>query len=115
MTHYTGTSGPDDLLGSNGNDLFDLTQGGTDVAHGLSGDDRFLVADGLGSDEIDGGDGSDTIVLDGLSFGFLSAGSFTNIENLRFTPGHTYFLRTADGNVAPGATLTINAGQLLSA
>ena len=58
MAAINGTSGPDQLDGTSGDDTIDGGNG-KDVINGLAGDD--IITGGNGPDAIDGGDGDDTI------------------------------------------------------
>ncbi|MGH6872933.1 MAG: beta strand repeat-containing protein [Rhizomicrobium sp.] len=91
---------------------------------------RFGAADDLmysggvftAADTLDGGAGNDSLVLDGdflhpdLNANFtganalvLGAGQLTSVEDLALVGGYSYDITTNDGNVAAGATLTIEA------
>ena len=109
-----GTSGDDNLTGTSGDDIFDLRQGGHDTASGLGGDDHFIMRGTLSAgDHLDGGDGTDTVVVDGLYHQGLVIDSslFTGIENLIIKGDHAYSL-TLDGAAAAGQSLTINTTEL---
>jgi len=113
-----GTSGGDVLVGTSGDDLFNLRQGGDDYVQGGGGHDLFAFgASFTAADRIDGGDGSDTVFLDG-NYGAtaapfaLGAASLTSVEVLRLGGGHNYDLVSSDANVATGATLIVNAAAL---
>jgi Ca2+-binding RTX toxin-like protein len=110
-----GGQGNDTLTGGGAADVFDLSHGGNDAAKGGGGADIFQMGAALtAADKIDGGDGKDTVVLDGdysqgLTFG---ATTMIDVETLRLTNGHSYKLAMSDGNVADGQTLTIDASKL---
>ena len=111
---------------------------GIDVLTGGAGSDGFFFgADGnlTGEDRIDGGLGIDTLALRGdyVTAPFLAGavqfqdGSFTGIEVLALLSGHTneysgvivpggyrYQLIMAEGNVASGQRLDVNASGLRS-
>ncbi len=111
--NFTGTSGNDTFTGTAGDDTFDLSQGGNDTASGLAGDDTFLMGSTLTfADRIDGGDGFDTVQLNG-SYTNLTLGAKTlvNIENLQLLGGN-YHITTNDGTVAAGATMNIDGSQI---
>ena len=63
---FTGTSAQDNFAGQAGADTFHMEQGGNDVVSGGRGDDTFYFgASSTKDDAIDGGEGSDKLVLDG--------------------------------------------------
>jgi Ca2+-binding RTX toxin-like protein len=109
--------GPGDniLTGGALSDTFDLSAGGTDTVHGGGGNDTITMAATLtAADTIDGGAGTDTLSLNGdysaaLVFG---ATTMTNVETLSLATGHSYNLVLNDGNVAAGATLTVDGSAL---
>ena len=63
---------------------------------------------------IDGGPGTDTVNLSGdYSSGLtLFSSTLQNVAILNVAGGHSYQIITADGNIAAGATLTVNATSL---
>jgi Ca2+-binding RTX toxin-like protein len=118
MAIFHGTKHDDNLTGTSGNDTFDLYKGGNDTAFGDAGNDTFNMDGSLNAgDRLDGGADKDTVVLHGdYSAGLVFDGqTIQNIEVLRLGAGFDYNLTTADGNVAAGGKLTINAAQLGSA
>lgn len=80
----TGTSAADTLLGGDRGDVF-TGLGGADVIRGFAGDDRISVSD-LNWSFIDGGSGTDTLVLDGaglnMSLASYSGTRLTGVERL---------------------------------
>ena len=117
MAVFHGTKHDDNFNESSdtGNDVFDLYKGGNDTVIAGSGNDRFNMGAALNAgDRLDGGAGNDVVFL----HGDYSAGvvfddqTIQNIETIRLGPGFNYDLTTADGNVAAGETLTINARAL---
>jgi len=59
-------AGNDTLTGGTRHDVFDLSHGGSDTAHGGKGDDLFVVGNTInGGDFIDGGAGNDTVTMGG--------------------------------------------------
>jgi len=68
----------------------------------------------LASDEIDGGDGTDTVTLSGNYSSGLTFGSTTmvNVEKLKLTAGFSYKLTTDDANVSAGKTLVVDGSGL---
>lgn len=114
MASFIGTSGDDVFHGGVADDLFDLSQGGGDIATGGSGSDVFDFGGALTSaDSIDGGPGRDTVNLDGdYAVGLvLSAANFSNIDVLHLAGGHDYDI-TLPGNVLPDHTFAVFAASL---
>jgi Ca2+-binding RTX toxin-like protein len=101
---------------------------GIDQYTGGAGSDGFFFgADGnlTGADRIDGGGGVDTVALRGDYAAVLNDTSLANIEVLALLSGHTneftgvivpsgfsYDLTMAEGNVAAGLRMDINATRL---
>jgi Ca2+-binding RTX toxin-like protein len=114
-----GGAGDDTLTGGAGNDIFALRMGGSDVAHGGGGDDIFFMGGALdAADQIDGGTGSDTVVLAGIDVSdslTLSATSLTSVEKLLLQGGFNYGLTENDANVAAHATMTVEDHSVDSA
>jgi Ca2+-binding RTX toxin-like protein len=105
-------------------DIFMLQQGGNDEADGLGGNDGFYFGNAFDrGDHVDGGDGTDTLALQGNTA--TSLDDVSNVEvilalsgsDTRFgdTAGnrYDYDLTTNDGNVGAGKTLTVQATGLL--
>jgi hypothetical protein len=68
-------------------------------------------------DTIDGGSGSDAIVLTGMGdTDTLTLGptTLTSVENMTLKLGHDYDIVMDDGNVADGGNLKIDASSLRS-
>ncbi len=110
-----GGTGDDQLNGDDGNDTLDISDGGSDAASGGAGNDSVIAGAALDAgDSVDGGLGIDKLILDGdYSSGLVfAAATMTNIESLVLTAGHTYALALDDGNVAAGATLTVDGSTL---
>lgn len=108
----TGTSGDDNLSGTTGDDVFNMTQGGNDTVTGLEGKDVFKFGTTFnGSDSIDGGAGKDKLVLDGdySATVFLNSSILNNIENIALTAGNDYSLTFFDGVIGDGKTMKIRA------
>lgn len=107
---FFGTGGGDTLGGTDGDDVFDMSQGGHDFVKGRGGDDTFLFGDQLfGTDRIYGGDGIDTLVLEGpyQELTRFQAKTMVGVEILELVGAHSYSLKLNDGNVAAGETLTV--------
>ncbi len=110
-----GGAGDDTLTGGSRHDVFDLAQGGNDTARGGGGNDTFDMGAALtAADQIDGGTGVNTLVLEGdYSAGLtLAATTINAIETISVAGGFNYNLITNDANVASGATLTVDASAL---
>ncbi|HEY1630649.1 MAG TPA: calcium-binding protein [Rhizomicrobium sp.] len=115
MTTIKGTAGDDSLTGTSGNDSFNLSQGGNDTVHGLGGNDVFSFgATFTAADTIDGGDGADTLKLDGdYSAGVtLGAATLANVESIDLAAGNSYKLVLAAATVAAGQSLTVDGSAL---
>ncbi|HEX8483325.1 MAG TPA: Calx-beta domain-containing protein, partial [Allosphingosinicella sp.] len=116
------------LVGTPQADTFNLSQGGDDNVSGLEGDDIFYFGGALtAADSVDGGPGTDTIVLQGdYSQGLTLDESVVNIERISMLAGtntafgdpgtnlYDYVLTTADANFAAGIQARINGGALLA-
>jgi hypothetical protein len=116
------------LVGTPEDDVFDLSQGGDDTVSGLAGDDIFYFGGALTSaDAVDGGEGMDTIVLQGdYSEGLVLDGSVVNIERISMLAGsntafgasgeslYDYDITTDDLNFAAGIQARINGSALLA-
>jgi predicted extracellular nuclease len=115
------------LVGTPQADTFNLGQGGDDTVSGLAGDDIFYFGGALtAADNVNGGDGFDTILLQGnYSGGLTLDGSVTEIESISVLAGtntafgdpgtnlYDYDLTTHDDNFAAGLQVKINASALL--
>ncbi|MGZ8305747.1 MAG: calcium-binding protein, partial [Allosphingosinicella sp.] len=123
------TGGGHDLLhGGDGNDRFYLHLGGDDTASGGAGADIFYFGGALTSaDIVEGGDGVDTVVLQGdYSAGLTLTSSMLELENLSMLAGtntslgepgtnrYDYVLTTHDANFAAGVQARINGSALLA-
>lgn len=110
-----GTTGNDNLTGTNGDNVFDVSQGGKDFVSGLGGTDVFIFGAAFrGGDEVHGGSGIDTLRLDGdYNFGVdFTATTMEGVEAIELAAAHDYKLTMDNGNVAAGQTLTVNATLL---
>ncbi|QAY75822.1 M10 family metallopeptidase C-terminal domain-containing protein [Sphingosinicella sp. BN140058] len=114
-----GTAGNDTLVGSGNADRFLLQQGGDDRASGGAGSDLFVFgAKWNARDSVDGGAGRDTVQLTGKYDYHFEDNQLTGIERLLLIGGPTgvalnYHLDMADGNVAAGARLLVDARDLV--
>ena len=102
-------------------DVFHLQQGGNDIANGLAGNDTFYLGAAYSSaDEVNAGDGNDSIILQGDYGGGVTVGTIAGLESISLAPGnitsfgdtannlYDYDLTTSDANVAAGTVLKIN-------
>jgi len=115
MTNFTGTSGNDTFTGSANGDTFDLSQGGNDTATGQGGDDVFVMGGAFTAlDQLDGGSGTDAVVLDGnyLTQVVFTATTMVGVEQLKLTSTFDYNLKTADATVAAGGNLIVDGSTL---
>ncbi|HWA90259.1 MAG TPA: calcium-binding protein [Rhizomicrobium sp.] len=115
MAKFKGTAGDDNLVGTEGNDKFTLTQGGNDSVHAGGGNDKFTMGATLNAgDNLDGGDGTDSVILKGdYSAGVIfTATTITNVEKMIFQAGFDYNITVKDGNVAAGEKLAVDAAAL---
>src|SRR4051812_44066944 len=95
MTDYVGTAGNDHLVGSDYDDHFYIDQGGSDTMVGGAGRDTIDAGTRLtAGDRIDGGDGTDLLILNGDYGAGLVLGDdvIRNIEALQLNGGHAYNL-----------------------
>ena len=117
------------IVGTDGDDLFMLHQGGSDTVVGGAGNDGFYFGALLDpADRIDGGGGtSDQLGIQGNYAGYtFGAANLVGMETLVILSGADtrfggdgsgrfgYDLTTIDANVADGARLTVNANMLLA-
>jgi Ca2+-binding RTX toxin-like protein len=110
-----GGAANDSLTGGALGDVFDLTHGGNDVASGGAGNDTFQMGAAFTAlDKIVGGDGTDTVTLNGDYSGGITFGNatMTGVEVISLSAENSYSLKTADTTVAAGQTLTVNGGTL---
>lgn len=111
---FHGTTGDDVRNGTHHGDVFDYSQGGDDTLGGGKGDDVFeMGAEFTTADTINGGKGQDTLSLAGSYALTIGIGVLTSIETFHLTPaGGNYNLTLANGSVANGATITLDATAL---
>jgi len=115
MAVFHGSRHDDNLTGTSDDDVFALYKGGNDTVSGGDGSDRFDMGGALNAaDRLDGGTGNDVVFLRGDYSANLAFDDQTirNIEVLKLGNGFDYDLATADGNVAAGETLSVNARAL---
>ncbi|HEX8481593.1 MAG TPA: calcium-binding protein, partial [Allosphingosinicella sp.] len=83
-----GTASSDLLSGEGGNDVFHLQAGGDDTVFGGAGDDSiFFIGALTGADIVNGGDGGDTLVLQGPYGSLTLTANVTQIENISILGG----------------------------
>ena len=107
-----GTRGDDTLDGTGGADHFTLWQGGNDTVAAGGGDDAMWLGGAFNAgDKLDGGTGTDTVVLNGDYSGGVTfaADTMVNVELLKLIGGYDYNLTTDDATVAAGETLSVRA------
>lgn len=103
----TGTSGDDHLIGTGGNDTFDLSAGGSDIAEGGKGNDTFIFGGALSAgDRIFGGAGRDMLVLNATTHFTFAAGAMTGVDRIQLGTGAEYDLHF-DAATIPSAGLRI--------
>jgi VCBS repeat-containing protein len=128
-----GTSGDDFIVGTEFRDIFRMEQGGNDNVSGMGGNDTFYFgATFTAGDRVDGGGGTDSLILDGDYSGGVTLGTGTinpnpnviNVETISLVPArsiafdgsaagsHSYRITTVDGNVPAGGLLKVNAFYL---
>ncbi|HEX8622666.1 MAG TPA: M10 family metallopeptidase C-terminal domain-containing protein [Allosphingosinicella sp.] len=124
---FRGNSAANVLTGGGGNDVLNLRDGGEDRAFGGGGSDLIYFGGALSSGDIaDGGEGRDALVLQGNVTAVLGAAQLVGIESISLQTGanpeygdtgdnrYDYDLTMADGNVAAGQQLIVNAQSLLA-
>ncbi len=121
-----GDAGNNTLSGTNGIDVFDLSQGGDDNVSGLGGNDGFYFGGAYTSaDVVDGGAGTlDQVGLQGDYSGGVTLGSLNGVEQVVLLPGndtrfgdtagnlYDYNITSSDASVAAGQRLIIQANTL---
>ena len=112
MARIWGHAGGDDLVGTTGDDTFNLWQGGNDDVSGDAGNDDFRFRETFNSsDLVYGGDDYDRIVLQGdYSAGLTLSSSFvTGVEALRLFGAYDYNITVSNDFLSGGAQFTVNA------
>ena len=113
-----GGEGDDTIFGDEGSDTFLIDETGNETIYGGDGRDVFSVVSGFTrADRLNGEARSDTLILaQDMSDGFrFAAHTITGIETIELQAGNSYHLIMDDGNVAAGATLSVDGHQLGSA
>ena len=113
------------VAGGSGNDLLDLRDGGADLAFAGGGNDVLYFGTALGAGDVaDGGAGRDALVLQGNVTLVMGNYQFYEIESLSLQSGanakfgdtannyYDFDVTMADGNVAAGQQLIVNAQSL---
>jgi hypothetical protein len=125
MGSINGTPAGDSLGGGDGADTFLLQDGGDDSVGGGAGNDGFYFGAALtGAESVDGGDGIDSVALQGDYTAGLTLGDIRNVETLVFLSGadtrfgqsgedrYSYMVKTVDENVAGNGVLSVIATGL---
>ncbi|HYJ82081.1 MAG TPA: calcium-binding protein, partial [Allosphingosinicella sp.] len=123
---FRGNSGDNVITGGAGNDVLRLYDGGNDTVLGGAGNDNIFFIGALTSaDVVDGGDGGDTLVLQGPYGAITLTANITRIEGVSFLAGsntafgepgtnrYDYVLTINDANFAAGVQAKINGAALL--
>ena len=105
---FTGGAGPDSFEDGTGTDLFSAG-GGNDTFN-------FTVANFAVTDQIDGGTGTDALIITGPGGSWtFNATTMTNVESISFVHStgifETFSIVLNDANVAAGQTLSIDATE----
>ncbi|HEX3673013.1 MAG TPA: bluetail domain-containing putative surface protein, partial [Rhizomicrobium sp.] len=115
---FIGGAGDDDLEGGAQSDTFDLSRSDGAFVYGNGGNDSFTVTSAahLLDDSIDGGAGSDTLILDGdfSTQTAITASNVVNIETLQLLGASNSYNLVLGGGIAGAATLTIDASAASS-
>ncbi|HYI40516.1 MAG TPA: calcium-binding protein, partial [Allosphingosinicella sp.] len=122
----TGNSGNNVVTGGSASDVLRLYDGGDDVANGGAGNDTlFFIGSLTAADVVVGGDGADTLVIQGPYGSLALSANVTQIENVSILAGNNinfgepgtnrydYVLTTNDANFAAGVQSRINGAALL--
>jgi Ca2+-binding RTX toxin-like protein len=122
---FRGGAGANTLSGGAGNDQLLLHDGGDDVALGGDGNDVLYFGTALSAGDVaNGGEGRDAIVLQGNVTAVLTDTNLVGIESISIQSGanirfgdtannfYDFNITTADGNVAAGQQLIVNAQSL---
>jgi Ca2+-binding RTX toxin-like protein len=123
---FRGNSANNVIKGSDAADILRLHDGGDDIVLAGAGNDiLFFIGSLTGADVIDGGAGTDTLVLQGAYGSLTLTSNITLIENISILAGsntafgepgtnrYDYVLTTHDSNFAAGVQARINAAALL--
>ena len=124
---FRGSAADNLLAGGAANDFLLLQDGGEDMALGGDGNDVLYFGTALSPGDVaDGGEGRDALVLQGNVTVTLGDANLVGIESLSIQSGantrfgdtannfYDFDVTTADGNVAAGLQLIVNAQSLRS-
>ncbi|MGZ8285370.1 MAG: FG-GAP-like repeat-containing protein [Allosphingosinicella sp.] len=124
---FRGNSRNNVIIGGAGADLLRLYDGGSDIVNAGAGNDSiFFIGTLTAADRVNGGDGADTLVLQGPYGSLNLTSSITQIENISLLGGgntnfgdpgtnlYDYVITTHDSNFAPGVQARINGSALLA-
>ena len=125
---FRGNSGNNFITGGSGADVLRLYDGGNDTVMAAGGSDNIFLGATLNAvDIVNGGAGTDTLVLQGNYAGGLTlTANVTQIENVSILGGNNvnfgepgtsrydYVLTTSDANFAAGVQARINGAALLA-
>ncbi|QAY77378.1 tandem-95 repeat protein [Sphingosinicella sp. BN140058] len=117
--YIDGDSGDNNMSGTGGPEQFLFQHGGNDHGDGGGGNDRFYFGDQWNSgDSVDGGTGEDSLQLAGDYTYTFGETQMVSIERLRLNSGggadFDYYLTMANGNVAAGQQLLVDAQGLVA-
>jgi Ca2+-binding RTX toxin-like protein len=106
------------LLGTEGADLFVLTYLPNYTVSGLGGDDVFRFGGTFdASDQVDGGAGSDTILFEGDFLSsplLLTPTTLANVEEIVLGGGFSYNIMSVNETVGAGAVLRVDGSALVA-
>jgi Ca2+-binding RTX toxin-like protein len=113
---FVGDAGNNTINGTSADDFFNMNDGGDDTVNGLGGNDVFTFGAALNAaDKVNGGTGTDSLVLNGnygagLTFLSTTVSSIEEMDLLGAT--NNYKLTMNDGNVAAGVAMVVSAAGL---
>ncbi|HYI40518.1 MAG TPA: hypothetical protein VE053_09395 [Allosphingosinicella sp.] len=123
---FRGNSGNNVISGGSTSDVLRLYDGGDDTVNGAIGNDTlFFIGSLTAADVVNGGDGVDTLVIQGPYGSLALSANVTQIENVSILGGNNinfgepgtnrydYVLTTNDANFAAGVQARINGAALL--
>lgn len=113
---FVGSKKNDHFKGFAGDDNFAMTKGGNDTVEGGQGNDIFdFGAAFTRNDQVAGGSGADTVMLDGdyISVTVLETTSLAGVETIKLATGNSYVFQLVDGNIGPGGLTVDGTGLAL--